>query len=110
MALISSSRDKHHQRTALQRSSYARHLQVVQLLIARGANLNTSGSPRGRKKMTSFELAVTNGHLEVKKVLLDAGACFDEETKTACVLAATGEGHIAAVRRVREVSEGLEPA
>jgi ankyrin repeat protein len=62
-------RDSHGQ-TALMNAARLGHIDVVRLLVARGANLDVTAKFR----LSALMLAIVNGHEEVAGLLVDAGA------------------------------------
>lgn len=85
--------------TALQAAAGGGHLEVAQLLIDKGANINTVISQYGR---TAFQAAAEGGNLEVVQFLLDKGARINTRAakfhgRTA-LQAAAGNGHLEVVK------------
>ena len=83
-------------RTDLHRATEARDLAKVQMLIARGANVNA----RDDSGQTPLHLAAENGHREVVEVLVRCGAQVnseDREGQTPAAIAMAGN-HRAVVK------------
>ena len=57
-------------KTALHLAAKSGHLEIIQLLLERGADINT----RDRKGKTALHLAAKSGHLDITKLLLERGA------------------------------------
>ena len=84
---------------ALFPAAYLGALGAISLLLDRGANVNSTASPKG---MTPLHLAAIGGHSDVTERLLDAGAIpsiKDKRGRTALAYA-TKLGHEAVRRRL----------
>lgn len=84
--------------TALQAAARGGHLEVVQLLVEKGAKINTTIYYSGR---TAFQAAASGGNMGVIRFLLEKGARINARPaidygRTA-LQAAAGKGHLEAV-------------
>ncbi|RSL72927.1 hypothetical protein CEP53_000938 [Fusarium sp. AF-6] len=61
-----------HPRTVLQHAVEQGHIDIVQELISRGADVNAPGCPRGGR--TALQLAVEGGHIHIARKLISCGA------------------------------------
>ncbi len=64
------------------------HIRIVEMLLARGAEINPDGG------QSPLMLAAKYGHVNVVRALLDAGVRTDEEYAHSAVLASCGNGHL----------------
>jgi len=64
------------------------HIRIVEMLLARGAEINPDGG------QTPLMLAAKYGHVNVVRALLDAGVRTDEEYAHSAVLASCENGHL----------------
>ena len=74
--------------TALHTAASTGKLEVVDLLLARGAPINSTANPKG---MTPLHLAASGGHADIVALLLEKGAelnITDKRGRTALALAA----------------------
>ncbi|RYO82406.1 hypothetical protein DL764_009606 [Monosporascus ibericus] len=101
-------------RTALQAASGGGHWEVVDRLLAAGANINAG--PANYKGRTALQAASEGGHVEVVEQLLAAGANINAEPaycegRTA-LQAASGNGHLEVVKRLLAARANInaEPA
>ena len=65
--------------TALQAAAEHDHVQVVQLLLDRGAEINIEGGGHCSSFTTALEAALTAGSEKVVQLMLDRGAHSDTQ-------------------------------
>lgn len=89
----------------LQASTSGRHLDVIALLLANGADVNA----KDEEGKTSLQRAASSGSLEVVKYLVENGANVNERDKhsSTAVLAATFDGFAEVIHYL--ISKGAEP-
>lgn len=87
--------------TALMRAAMHGHYKVVDLLLARGANINQKSS---QDLWTALMYAANNDHFEVVKLLLKAGAHIDAQNSDGdtALMIAVREGFVQIVRFLLE--------
>lgn len=91
--------------TALTAAATAGHLDIVRILLKRGANVAVTNL----KDVTALICAVQEGHWEVAECLLAAGASIDQpdgKGRTA-LMAAAAEGHLGVMELL--LSKGADP-
>jgi ankyrin repeat protein len=94
--------------TALQEAVQWGHMEVVEILLLRGADIHSSGSKQG---WTTLQIAIRENDLEMVKLLLDHGADVNflpSKQQQTALQAAVGGGNLKMVQTLLEAGANVD--